>query len=610
MASIITGAEFCFNKLLAESQHLSHKRFILLCLLFWGMTRLHTSVLSPFEGPDEVEHFAYVLKLRQTGTFPTYDDFETPIRQQVGQAPLYYVTASLFSLPLYSADGLDAGRVKLNPWVGFSAPATSTDNRNYAMMHPAYQALEPDQRRLSETLWATRGISVFFGWLALFGIYWGGLALWQNRSWALLAAMLFGFAPPILQTFSVLTNDAAVVAFSTLVLAASLHLFTRWNDRRLLVITALLISLAGLSKVSGLVMGIIPVIAVLLGWWQTKRDYSELLKSLVILAFIPAVLAGWWYVRSYLLYGDLLGTAPHQQMSWGFAELQPVHETIKRLPIIAQTMWFNAGWGEVRPETWGYILPTAAVVVSLIGWGLKPRRFNARFLMLLFTLIIGFVALIRWMQMADLITGRLYLPYTPAFALLIVWGVKTAPLASMWKMLLAGASGGLSIITAVTVIFPAFGAPALLDQTPEGLSGEPLNFAVGHFIGYKIDSDVLRQGEDRHVTLCWQAADGETPVPYPFALQVIEAADRNQVQAGELIVASRESYPGLGKYTLWQKIFCDRFRLPVEKPLQLGREYVLYLTLFDPVTLAGLPAYIGDQPASKIIGHLRADRQP
>src|SRR5688500_10812138 len=101
----------------------SYKSFLLLCLLFWGLIRLHTSVLSPFEGPDEVEHFAYMLKLRQTATFPSYDDFETPIRQQIGQPPLYYVMASLFSFPLYTAEGLDAGRVKLNPWAGFNAPA-------------------------------------------------------------------------------------------------------------------------------------------------------------------------------------------------------------------------------------------------------------------------------------------------------------------------------------------------------------------------------------------------------------------------------------------------------------------------------------------------------
>ncbi|HEX2623521.1 MAG TPA: hypothetical protein VHL11_25345, partial [Phototrophicaceae bacterium] len=121
-----------------------HRGLVLLCILFWCLVRLNSSVISPFEGPDEPEHLAWILNLRQTGHYPTYADFDTtPIRQQVGQPPLYYTVASIYSTPFYDAGGLNAARVKLNPWIGFHAPATSTDNRNYAMMNTHYQALEP-----------------------------------------------------------------------------------------------------------------------------------------------------------------------------------------------------------------------------------------------------------------------------------------------------------------------------------------------------------------------------------------------------------------------------------------------------------------------------------
>ncbi|HEX2619880.1 MAG TPA: phospholipid carrier-dependent glycosyltransferase, partial [Phototrophicaceae bacterium] len=476
-----------------------------------------------------------------------------------------------------------------------------------------------DQQRLSEALMVTRGISVIFGWLALAGIYLGGLALWHDRRWALFGALIFGFSPPILQVFAIVTNDAAVIAFSALLIAASLHLCTNqnWKNPRLLLFTAVVIALAGLSKVSGLVIAPIPVLAVLWGGWRERgcgfrsTDFRSTVISLVLLMGLPLIFAGGWYLRNYLLYGDLLGTLPHRWMGWSFDELQSIPAVLTRLPIILQTLWFNAGWGEIRPPAWGYLLPICMMILAVIGWIRRPR-FDMRVVLLVITLLLGVGALIHWMQMENMITGRLYLPYIPALVLLMVWGIKQVPLAQLWRMLLAGAAGGLAIITTVVVIFPALDAPALINEPPANLQGSPINFGVAIFLGYQIDNDILVPGQDRQIKLCWQAPGGDTPiaVPYPFALQVIQVADRNRVQPGEPIVASRESYPGLGKYTLWQpgKVFCDEFRLPPggEKPLKAGREYALYLTLYDPVTLVGLPGYTGDQLSSKIIGYVRA----
>lgn len=590
-----------------------HRLFVALCACFWAMVWLYGAVLPPFEGPDEKEHLAYVLHLRQTGQYPTYDDqAQTPINQQVGQPPLYYTLAALYSLPLIDASALDANHVNPNPWTGYPAAPTSTDNRNNTLMNPVHHFLTPEQARLSQAVYALRGLSVVLGWLALTGIYWGGLALWQSPGWAVFAALIFGFAQPVLQTFSAVTNDAAVLAFSALALGGSLQLVRRWDNRRLLVVTGLFLALAALSKVSGLIFYPVAALAVLMGWWQAGRpNFSRLIRAWLILAVVAGGLAGWWYVRGLVLYADPFGTLPHQQMYWGFAEPQPLNQTLARLPVIAETFWFNAGWGEVRPPGWFYLLPNAVLLAAGLGVLRGLRRVDGRALLLLLVLALGFVALIRWMQTADLVTGRLYLPYTPALALLVVWAMRHAPWATLWRAGLSGASGVLAILGAVAVVYPALAAPAFVDAPPADLRGGTADFGVAKLLGYRLENDVLRVGERPEITLCWQAAPGEwaIPVPYAFSVQVITITSRDPLQVAEPIVGGRESYPGLGKYTLWQpgSTFCDTFDFPLHENVVPGQEYALFVTLFDPVTTAGIIGYSPDGGEGRILGTVRVE---
>jgi hypothetical protein len=595
-----------------------HIPFFLLCVVFFGVVRLHIAVISPFEGPDEGEHFAYILHLRQTGTYPTYEDFSSPIAQQVGQPPLYYTVASLFTAP-YTLANVQAGLVKRNPWYGFPVDPASKDNRNFAMMHPDYQMLTRAQARLSNALLYTRGVTVVFGWLALAGVYWGGLALWGNtisgRLWSLLAAIFFGFAPSVIQAFAIVTNDAAVIAFAALSLGGGLHLYKRWDHVSLLILTGIFLAAAALSKVSGLVMIPVVTLAVLMGWWRSRdagrlsaADIFACVRSLATIGSVVALLAGWWYINGYLRYGDPFGSQPHQQMSWAFNDRQSLEAVIARFPIVLQTLWFNAGWGEVRPEAWGYVVLVTAVIAAIWGILRGGLRFDSRVIILLVMLLLGSAAIFHWMQISDLITGRLYLPYTPALTLLLIYAIRGAPFARLFRSFLAGASGGMAVISAVLVLYPAFVAPVLLDSIPSGLHGDGIDFGPVRFVGYRIENDGIRVGQPFPIMLCWQAADGDMPVPmpHPFSVQLI-ALEGGQPTGPK--VGSRESYLGLGKYTLLQprKVVCDTLAIPINEPLVSSAEYALLVTLFDAETAASLPGVNADGvPSSKIVGLVQA----
>ena len=197
-----------------------HRPILILILLFLGLTTLYAETVPPFEGPDEGEHFAYVMKLARTGQFPNPEhDLDTPIKQAAAQAPLYYTTAALFSRLRDVGDW--EVRYQTNPWGAYPSPVTGRDNRNHFMMQPRQHAMNDDQKQMSAALQWIRRIAPLYGMLALLGVYWSALAIWPaQKSWAIFAALVYVMNPLLIQTFTLASNDVAVIAFGSLTLAA------------------------------------------------------------------------------------------------------------------------------------------------------------------------------------------------------------------------------------------------------------------------------------------------------------------------------------------------------------------------------------------------------
>lgn len=601
-----------------------HLPLIVLLAVFLLVVRGYGWAITPFEGPDEPSHFAYILKVREAGELPDPDaDFDTTIAQQVSQAPLYYVSAALFSY-LRDFGSLDA-EAKGNPWRGYPAPETSQDNRNFYLMSKNH-VLTDGEQRLADALQWTRLLSAVYGMVAVVGVYWAGVALWPHqRGWALLAAMGLAFNPQALHGFAVVSNDVGAMAFGSWVLAGSLHLLRDWQNRRWLIGTGICMGLAALSKTSGLSLWLVPMVALGLGWLQNRvhkhsAPLSRLFIGWLILWGLASIIGGWWYVRGAILFDDPFGTQPHINMPWGIQEhpsmLERWPEFRDRIPELTRELWARFGWRSVFIKGWGYVLPIGLVVVGVLGWikalfrntirknttSNKPpqstsgdfARIAAEFILrvrnqilLLLTLTLGIISLLQWSTVSHVVPGRLLLPYYPAFVLLLVMGLHQFPRTRVW---VAGALGGLAVVIAPTTIYPAFGRPPLTENPPENLMGETLDYGQADFLGFKVDDTRIHIGDTREFTLCWQAEESheKIPMPYAFALHVIGPDDE--------VVGRRESYPGLGNYTLWEpgKSFCDTFGLPIGGNLKIGQIYRLSLTLLQFETGNRLPNYAPD----------------
>ncbi|MCQ3931683.1 MAG: hypothetical protein DPW16_14600 [Chloroflexi bacterium] len=618
-----------------------HLPLIVLLGVFLLVVRVYGWAITPFEGPDEPSHFAYILKVRETGELPDPDaDFDTMIVQQVSQAPLYYVSAALFS-QLRDFGPLDA-EAKGNPWRGYPAPETSRDNRNFYLMSKNHVLTEGEQH-LADALRWTRLLSAVYGMVAVAGVYWAGLALWpQQRGWALLAAMGLAFNPQALHGFAVVSNDVGAMAFGAWVLAGSLHLLRDWQNRRWLIGTGICMGLAALSKTSGLSLWLVPMVALGLGWLQNRANQrpaplSQLLAGWLILVGLAAIIGGWWYVRGAILFDDPFGTQPHSNMPWGIREhpsmLEKWPEFRDRIPELTRELWAQFGWRSVFIQEWGYVLPIVLIVIGVLGWikalfrntirknttsNKPPQSTSANFagiaiafilrikveIILLLTLTLGIISLLQWSTISHVVPGRLLLPYYPALVLLVVMGLRQFPRTRLW---VAGGLGGVVVIIVPTTIYPAFGRPPLTENPPENLMGEVLDYGQASFLGFKVDDTRIHLGDTREFTLCWQAEDAASsgekiPMPYAFTLHVIGPDDE--------VVGRRESYPGLGNYTLWDagKSFCDTFGLPIGGELKEGQIYRLSLTLLEFETGNRLPNYApdGSQLFTTYIGSLIA----
>jgi len=252
------------------------------------------------------------------------------------------------------------------------------------------------------------------------------------------------------------------------------------------------------------------------------------------------------------------------------------------------------------------IAPYGLMAAAALGYGWRfgylARHWRWVGLTLLLICVLMFLAYVRWLMLFIFLTGRLMLPGYLAFCLLLTIGIAYGydqRIARLLRLMFAGLVMfiGLVIVAGVTLPRAFIRATFAPEQLPQ-LSGSPVSFGEAQLAGYRIDQSVL-DGSPIDVTLCWRSLrrDGRLPVPYAFGFNLVD--ENNTIYAG------RESYPGLGKYTLWypNRAFCDHFTLPMEREPVPAHAYRVTVGLFDPATMQPIQP---DNNASPFLGWIAA----
>jgi hypothetical protein len=290
------------------------------------------------EGPDEGDHVRYAAFLRQTGRLP--DRFTDGVVQD-HHPPLYPVLGALLAG--------DLARLPLPARIALPGPYAA----EVRLDRPVPQAPEWPL----SVFYGLRALSVALGVLALAALHAGARAAFGGRRGPALAATgLAAFLPGVPFAAAVINVDVLAIATSTAALALAL----RWLAApapprpRAGLLLGFALGAALLAKVSALAL--LPALALLV---LLRRD---LFRPALVAAGVALLLAGWWYARNGLRYGDplLVGAQVRTMMERVEARPPSEHAVDFLLTNLLESFLGRLGAFDVRPPEIVLVMLTAA----------------------------------------------------------------------------------------------------------------------------------------------------------------------------------------------------------------------------------------------------------
>ena len=574
----------------------------LILAAFVALSALYVWAIPPLEGSDEFEHFAYVTWLIEQRAFPIQGEagWNSSVRQESGQPPLYYWLASL---PARLAGTQPPVVFRPNPYFRYDLDPVRPDNKNTALHYPA------DTGGGWRGLYFARLVSMASGVLLILAVYGLTGAVLPHRPGAALGAAAFAaFMPQVLFHSSHVSNDILAAAFGTLALWVLVRIVRRGGTYRRGLALGAALGAAALVKVNTLVVGLPVALGFAWLWLGRERGNrrtgaAETLRAGAAAALGFAAVAGWWFVRSWRLYGSFLGLDTHCYQE--LATCGPIG-LVRPNPLAwrdtFRSFWAAFGLANIRPPDWVYWIFAALIGLATVGLirliiqRRRARRVTATaatadpylpvLLILMVVAVAGNVLLLYvWMQQILAAYGRLLFPSLGAIIVLLIAGLwELHPRLARWAWLLPCV---LAVAAPLWLIRPSYARPPFLDDTALVEKEPSLGWRYGdvaELIGVTPLARSAAAGQTLSVEICWRALN-ETETNYTVFLQA--------VGPGEAIVADRYTYPGLGSYptAIWEpgRAFCDVVPLPI--PLDLPRTLVYRLSvgLLDDATDQRLP---------------------
>jgi len=648
----------CFDP--PEGKDVPRRRFT--DRVIWGVAvvflilGLVYSVVTPlFEASDELWHYPFVQHLAGGGGLPVQDPARPgPWRQEGSQPPLYYALTALVTRWVPSAD---LARILVrNPHADIGVPRP--DGNANMVVHTPREAWPYRGATLAVHL--ARAFSVLLGALTVLFTYGIGLEVLPRRpELALGAAAVVAFTPMFLFISGSVNNDNLLVTLSTVALWLLLRLLRTPPRPAGWALLGVVIGLAALSKVSAL--GLLPLAAVGLAWlaWR-RRDGRFFVWGGACVVGGAVLVAGWWYLRNWLLYRDPLGFNTFVAIVGARYPRPTLLQLLGEWQGFVMAYWGFFGGLNVAAPAWFYRAFNGVALLGLGGLAVgSARRLGSRlcarggaqsapgdasaafrlFLMVLWPLLV-MAGLVRWTLLTIASQGRLIFPAIASLSYLLVlgwaelWAILRAVYCALRKVAFGSPCGtkqqhasrtahyasrithyairlaplalmaALAIWAPFGVIAPAYARPPLLTAEQEAAIPHRLDLAVGdgmELLGYDMGASEVRPGQDLAVTLYWRA---RSPMGEDYSVFV------HLLTENELIVGQRDVYPGRGTFptTQWRPgdAIADTYVIPVSPTAFSPSQAVLEVGMYNQATGARLP--IRDASGATIGDHVRFGR--
>jgi 4-amino-4-deoxy-L-arabinose transferase-like glycosyltransferase len=586
---------------------LQHWKLAFILAGYVVLVGLYSWSTPPFEGPDESQHYAYITWLAEGKGFPPQGNaaWETPIQQEAGQSPLYYLLASF---PTRLVGAVESPAVfRSNPHFGGPIPRIVPDNDNRAIHYPA-DAWPFVGGWLA--LYLARVITLAFGVLLLLSVYGLGLVIFPEVPLISLAAtLLIAVNPQVLFISSVVSNDIPAAAFSALTLWLLSILLLKGPTRGVSLALGAAFGLAILTKASAIML-VVPIGAGLAWLWLSRRQsLSQVIKIGVWLTLSMGLICGWWLIRSWLIYGSPLGLETHDLTPWAINDPSSLVKFHQRWYEVFRSFWLAFGWGTIRPQdslhdTLLILAVVATLGLFIAGWrwlrkpSPKPDKQVAMLVILALTVLAVGFSLELWMQRVVAPYGRLMFPSLAAISVLLAtgWYVLHPKLPFVIAVFILA----LALLAPFLLIRPAYEPPkALSDEAVEQISpksnmrfGLTPDKPVAELLSAKTLESSVVAGNNVPVEICWLPI---TQSEQPFSVLV------HLIGPDNMLAANRRTYPGLGKFptTIWEPghVFCDLVQVRIMKDLERTLLYKVEIALLDLETSKRLNIYdLNDNP--------------
>ncbi len=500
--------------------------FILAIRLALGV--LYAVVTPLWEGNDEPYHYLMARFIAREGRLPTAED--RPITgyggtlsdvDQFSQPPLYHIAIA----PLIAL---------FDP--GDHVPIPNPDDRPSNCPGDEVPNLVLHDREAETFPWRGAALAAhlarFFSVLLSVGAvglsYIAARELFpERREWALGAMLMLAFWMPGLYNGSLVNNDSMAFLTGSLVFYFGARLTVRGSPR---VLVGLAISsvLAVLSKLSGLVILPLPILAILAYLWHLIRCRFSVRQIFIALGGVAlaGIVLALFFARNLEAFGGLTGryTAVINALLRGGG----VPLRWRNLNIaVRQIFWTSVaafGWQNISasPPVYGI----GAIWFALVGFGFAlavfqdPERDSNKRLLRRLAWPVGLCVILLAVMLFRAVLDELGKPFAPARYLLPVSGAISLLAVVGLSALLRGRRLFWGILPLIVlafyapfgVILPAYAPPpritpeqfaALEDVAPLEVTFE--NGAV-KLLGYRVEAENVHPGESVRLTLFWALA--------------------------------------------------------------------------------------------------------
>jgi 4-amino-4-deoxy-L-arabinose transferase-like glycosyltransferase len=584
-------------------------------VIFVFLCALYSVIVPPFEASDELWHYPMAKYIADNWALPVQDpDNVGPWRQEGSQPPLYYFLGAVLTAWIDTSD-VDVVR-HLNPHAD-NGIATPDGNINLITHHPEAESFPWRGTTLAVHL--IRLLSVLLGGATVYLTYRISLELMSDRlNLALVAAAINAFTPMFIFISAAVNNDNLVVLLSSLALLLMVRLIktadggqSQTGHIRHFVLLGIVVGLALLTKLSAGGLVVITALTVAYVSWRARSLRLFLIGGLVT-GGAALLIAGWWYLRNWQLYGDPLGQNAFIEILGQRDVPADLAQLWRERISFIRGYWGNFGGLNVLMPEWAYtvlnlflLLASLGLILLLVSraWSyLQSRRRHqvtessaghlVPWVPILLWPILVVVPWITWAMTTWSSQGRLVFSAISVWSLLLALGWYTLTrLLPRWLSSLAFIAVPLFMFTVSLLapfmwIQPAYARPAALTEQQEDAISQRVDVTFFHpsggqikLLGYDAPVQTVCPGQTAPVTLYWEAIE-PFGRDYTIFLHVLDAQ--------ELVATQRDAFPGMGTLsTQWLEPgqrWAERRVLQLPDSAYSPNETVLELGLYDYVT--------------------------